>query len=203
MAKTSSTAVRLAALGMLACAIAGCGPSQETSSAVLNKGREPIMVQREVSVAPGESSTATVVYGQPVRIDGAGAGVTAIISERNITVTADKNAKEGKVELTVYDEAGQSAPLTVVVKKATASISASITLIQFLNATVERGQEVVVKFTNGKAASISEAKDGLSARIDGDMIKLTASKDAKLGEQTVTIMSSEGETRLTVKVESK
>ncbi len=203
MTKTSQVAMRSAALGLLLGAIAGCRQSTNTRAEV-NKGPDhSLTLPREIQVAPGESKTASILSGQLARIEGEGAGVTAVIDGRDIKVTVAKDAKEGKVEFIVTDAAGQSAPLTVNVKKSVNAITASMTLIQLVNATVERGgPEVAVKFTNGKATSISEAKDGLTARLDGESIVLTASKDAKLGGQTITIMSNEGETRLTVKVES-
>jgi hypothetical protein len=68
---------------------------------------------------------------------------------------------------------------------------------------LEPGSEKVVKVKQGKAASAEAAKDsGVSAKVDGDKVTVSADKDAKEGPASVTVKSAAGKTA-TLKVNVK
>lgn len=68
---------------------------------------------------------------------------------------------------------------------------------------LEPGTEKVVKLKQGKAATAEAAKDsGLSAKVDGDKVTVSADKDAKEGPASVTVKNAAGKTA-TLKVNVK
>jgi hypothetical protein len=63
---------------------------------------------------------------------------------------------------------------------------------------VEQGKEAVVDVWQGRAKSATKGRDGLSVVVEGTggkhghgLVKFTASKDAKVGEQKITVHADE------------
>ena len=204
MTKLQST-LCVSAIGlMLTCSAAGCRKDKEpvvepapaaaapSLRFLLRPHGEAVLV-----LEPGAFARTLSIAGEPDTIDGEKDGVRAVIDHHGAAVRVDKGAKEGKVELTIKDGAGNTVPLTVLVRKSlggyTVITNTSFLFVRALRLdrdsidVVQGGPAVMVKVTGGKAVSTSEAKDGLKAAVDGESIKLTAANDAKLGEQQLTV----------------
>lgn len=87
--------------------------------------------------------------------------------------------------------------------KAKPSGADDVLVIESEEIILEPGAEKVVAMKQGKAATAEVAKDsGISAKVDGDKVKVTADKDAKEGPASVTVKNAAGKTA-TLKVNVK
>jgi hypothetical protein len=170
---------------MLSCAAVGCKADDKDKDLVF-LGLGP---NNQVGLAQGESTGVGVRQGTADAIEGEKDGVKAVIDEegRLIRIAAADNARVGTVKLTVKNKAGKPATLTVTVRKAVFNPVGHELLLDSDKLDVKQGKEVAVKIKHGWAGSVSDPKDGLSAKVDGKWIKLTATSEAKLGVQELTV----------------
>jgi hypothetical protein len=191
--KNLLTALWAGAMGlMLSCASVGCNAD--------DKDKDLVLSNNEVVLSQRGSGGVRVNQGIPDSIEGEKNGVKAEITDergvgaaepgRYIRLVVEDNAKVGKVELTVKNknQAGKTATITVTVLKAHYVETEHVLSLDSDKIEVDQGgKEVTVKIARGWAGTVSDAKDGLSATVDGKSIKLTASKDAKVGVQELTV----------------
>ena len=190
------TAFWLGGMGLMwSCAVIGCsGPTPDDKD-------DLVLVSKEFTVKQGSNANLMVIKGKgDLEIVGEKDGVTARFDKNpnpsTIVVSVAEEAKVGQVELIIKNKAGKTASLKITVQEVVLeqSTRSNVDVAQGGKEVTHKVQFIVQEGLLGytkakKAVSVSEGKDGLSAKLDnnGESITLSATKMAQLGEQELTV----------------